>query len=367
MFLEVVPFEVEDMIRKVSSAPDFKDNIERIRYLNKYMAQFGFVPAGSGTNRTVFKHPDTKYMADGYDVVFKIALDSRGVKDNGLEHDIFFEAPSDIIEKGYLIEVFEKSDNDLILVSREADLVMTLNTYCTFMKKIHEMFSDMDEYYLLDDMDPANLAVMKYENPDGSIEDRVTIIDSANIVKKDKLHLFCTSNECVGMDNEETYLTYTRDMKQMFCPRCGAHYTFADIKGTEEMTEEDVYKAFAGRTNGVQRNSQENNLLGLIDAVIHSGDEDYVTANERNLNDYDDLISRTLNDETEYEARLRREEEYNRRKDSIVENNFYSDTTITPSQLETIIREDDYYNSYDEDEEDEVFDINNYNGIGYEY
>ncbi|MGL5189917.1 MAG: hypothetical protein ACRC7S_09765, partial [Cetobacterium sp.] len=249
MYLDLISGELHEWIRKVNAAPDFPDNIARTQYLSKIMIKYGFHLVGSGTNRAVYKHHETYDESTNLDVVFKIALDSRGVLDNEREHDLFVEAPAYVIENDYFIEVFEKSDDDLVLVSRAAHKVMDVYDEKVYRPTlINKMFTDLDEDYLLDDMDTTNLGLIEKIKYDGTTEVRVTIIDSANLELKENLHLFCTSRSCEGIDNEDTYLIYTSDMKNMICPRCGAHYTFADIKKTKTGASDfEVHKAFVGK------------------------------------------------------------------------------------------------------------------------
>ncbi|MGL6099464.1 MAG: hypothetical protein ACRC0G_07550 [Fusobacteriaceae bacterium] len=308
-------------------------------------------------------------MNGGFDVVFKIALDSRGLKDNMLEFDLFFDAPATVIENGYLIEVFEKSENDLILVSREADLVMDIYTSKKFKNQIHRMFSLMDKYYLLDDMDPANLAVVYAEHYDGSRIERVTIIDSANLVKKGKLDMFCTSEDCVENRSADTYLEYTQDMKRMFCRRCGTHYTFADIKGTEQMTDADAAILFTGKSAFSQRTSDRT--LDMINSILSApDDDDHRAISSKKIDAYEELINTALEEKQRDLKERDREREIVARRNRIVENTFYTDTSITASQLQEFMYRDEMEEEEDDEYDlsgfdDEVFDVNSYDEIGY--
>lgn len=278
MYLEMIHEEAMEWIEKVCDAPDLTSNADRIRFLTKKLSQYGFYLIGSGTNRVVYCLNGTK--TDEGDICFKIALDSRGKKDNLLAYNIYSEAPTPIIEKKYLVEVFELSDDCLVAVERKVDHVMDM--YTAKLKKTdrEKMFRDLDEYYLLDDAAPyANCGVVVDHDSTGKEIQRVCMIDYANFVKKDKLHLFCTSDECIGIDDESTYLVYNSSLTGMVCPRCNTTYSFADIKGTgkTEYSDKEATMDFMGVTKNIQKNPRKkigdinDDILDEIEEVYRTG------------------------------------------------------------------------------------------------
>lgn len=356
MYLDLISGELHEWIRKVNAAPDFPDNIARTQYLSKIMAKYGFTLVGSGTNRAVYKHHDTYNEATNSDVVFKIALDSRGILDNEREHDLYVEAPAYVIEKNYFIEVFEKSDDDLVLVSRAAHKVMDVYDEKAYRPTlINTMFTELDEDYLLDDMDTTNLGLIEIVKYDGSTEVRVTIIDSANLEPKENLHLFCTSRSCEGIDNEDTYLIYTSDMKQMICPRCGAHYTFADIKKTKTGASDfEVQKAFMGKKNQAHFgsgyvdpiNDAVNWIMNHDPEEREELEEDMITAAINRVTSTDDYF----NDEEEEKESIEE-----RRKEMALYSSYNGKEVLRPSQVTEAMFTLGYY---DEDEFEEYEEYN---------
>ena len=269
MYLEMIDDGAMEWIEKVCDAPDLTSNAERIRFLTKKLAQYGFYLIGSGTNRVVYCLHGTK--TDEGDICFKIALDSRGRKDNLQEYNLYAEAPAPIIEKKYFIEVFELSDDCLVAVERKVDHVMDM--YTAKLKKTdrEKMFRDLDEFYLLDDASPyANCGVVIEHDDSGKEIQRVCMIDYANFVKKENLHLFCTSDECDGIEDESTYLVYNSSLTGMVCPRCNKTYSFADIKGTgkSEYTDREAMMEFMGTVQNIQKNPKLVRREGDINDII---------------------------------------------------------------------------------------------------
>lgn len=269
MYLEMIDDGAMEWIEKVCDAPDLTSNAERIRFLTKKLAQYGFYLIGSGTNRVVYCLHGTK--TDEGDICFKIALDSRGRKDNLQAYNLYAEAPAPIIEKKYFIEVFELSDDCLVAVERKVDHVMDM--YTAKLKKTdrEKMFRDLDEFYLLDDASPyANCGVVIEHDDSGKEIQRVCMIDYANFVKKENLHLFCTSDECDGIEDESTYLVYNSSLTGMVCPRCNKTYSFADIKGTgkSEYTDREAMMEFMGTVQNIQKNPKLARREGDINDII---------------------------------------------------------------------------------------------------
>lgn len=366
MYLELISDEAMEWIDKVCDAPDLVSNAERIRFLTQKLSKYGFYLIGSGTNRVVYCLRGTKN--DDGDICFKIALDSRGRKDNLQEYNIFAEAPSSIIDKKYFIEVYELSDDCLVAVERKADLVMDM--YTAKVKKMdrEKMFRDLDEFYILDDASPyANCGVVIEHNAMGEEVQRVCMIDYANFARKENLHLFCTSDECIGIEDESTYLVYNSSLTGMVCPRCNTTYSFADIKGTgkSEYTDREAMLEFLGSKSIkknpkiVKRDDSEDFLMDEIRNIYRTGMlfQDRVGySKEDPMDSITDSFNEVLQDlaDAEKEKEEQEEEEEFESKTQFLNHRRISDdeilADIKEARIDAMLRDED------EEEEDDPFD-----------
>ena len=386
MYLELINDEAMEWIQKVCDAPDLTSNAERIRFLTKKLSQYGFYLIGSGTNRVVYCLHGTK--TDEGDICFKIALDSRGRKDNLQAYNLYAEAPAPIIEKKYFIEVFELSDDCLVAVERKVDHVMDM--YTAKLKKTdrEKMFRDLDEFYLLDDASPyANCGVVIEHDHTGKEIQRVCMIDYANFVKKEHLHLFCTSDECDGIEDESTYLVYNSSLTGMVCPRCNKTYSFADIKGTgkSEYTDREAMMDFMGTVQNIQKNPKlfkrdydiEDEILDEIQDIYKTGmlftdrvrleKEDPYDAIEDSFEELMEDITKSVKEkeDKDYDDFLKSEHET---KSQFVNNRRMSDTEIMADiremQIDSAL-EDDVTEDNNSEEEDIFTRVYNEKKNGY--
>lgn len=386
MYLELIDSRALEWMDKVCDAPDLTSNAERIRFLTKKLQPYGFYLIGSGTNRVVYCLKGTK-GENGEDICFKVALDSRGKKDNLQAYNIYIEAPSTIINKKYLIEVYELTDDCLVAVERKVDLVMDMYTAKIKKKDREKMFKELDEVYLLDDAAPyANCGVVKEYNSAGEEVQRVCMIDYANFVKKKDLHLFCTSDECEGIEDESTYLVYNSSLTGMVCPRCNKTYSFADIKGTgkSEYSDREAMVEFMGSVKNITKNPNvsrkyediNDDIMEEIEEIYSTGlmftDRlDYIKNDPyRDMQDsYDELmddISASIQEDEEKEF------DEQERIESISRHQFAESRRMSNTEVLAEIREyqldnmiDDEEDASDEEDNDPFNQLYNNTRIGF--
>lgn len=186
----------------------FQNNNEKVRKMRQIMDEYR-VPyeiLGPGTNRLAV-------LIDGY--VFKLAMDTWGIRDNSNEYAMSREL------QPFVIKVYES--NDLITVSEYVTL-LSREEFTQKKESILDILAILSESYLLGDVGyhPKNFANWGYRN-DGQL----VILDFAYIYNIVGEELLCSE--------DRAFLSYDQNFHDLKCPKCGRKYSFIDIRRKIDM------------------------------------------------------------------------------------------------------------------------------------
>lgn len=178
-------------------------NFEKADILSDYLAPYGFREAGCGTNRIAYKK-------GGY--IFKIALDSKGIRDNNNEYNLSNEL---------LPHVAECYDNNGLISVAEKVVVMNKSDTFHYDKEIELILRKMSKAYVLNDVGPKsflNWGINHLGNP--------VILDYGYIRPiTANMKFVCRRNDCDGN------LKYDDSYTAFMCDICGRKYPIVDIAG----------------------------------------------------------------------------------------------------------------------------------------
>ena len=208
--LELFPEKLINKLSEICDNFDIPDNNLRADKMIKVLNKYGFEEVGCGTNRIVVHETDDE------EFVYKIALDSAGIKDNNMEYDLSFELP------GLVVKNYESTG----LISK-AQFVYTFNSndIDTYYTDVMDKLDIIKQKYLLFDVGPRSYKNWGYTTDGyGNIED-ILLLDYAYLVKMSDISIKrCRKCGCT--------LAYQDDLSGLICNDCGTEYSFAQAIGT---------------------------------------------------------------------------------------------------------------------------------------
>ena len=203
---DVFEQDLIDEISDLTNNYNMQDLVERENYISEFLSQYRFMECGFGTNRVVFEHEDYP------DVVFKVAIDERGILDNNKEFELSKKLPHNIIavcyESNGFISIQEKVE-----VFTKIDMQENINT-------VMAILVTLGNKYILNDV-----GYKAYKNWGIDASGNIVCLDYAYLTLiSDAIMTLCP--RCGGK------LNYTRDMTAFRCEDCDALVTFSDISNT---------------------------------------------------------------------------------------------------------------------------------------
>lgn len=195
-------------ISEITHSFTVMDNNKRAAIITEYMDQIGFCESGIGTNRACYK----PYNNSG--IIFKIALDERGIEDNNAEYQLSEELYPDVT-KSY-------ENNGYVSVAEAVDC-MDSEMFDNNRRFIYPILQRLSLTHLLSDVGPKSF---KNWGLRGAVP---VILDYAYLVPKTGIDFRCLS--C------NSYLEYDPDFSVIQCPTCKRKHTISDIAHTASPDE----------------------------------------------------------------------------------------------------------------------------------
>ena len=149
---ELFSEEMLDEIVKIQRNPEFTNNNEKVEAIKSLLADSGFTEIGPGTNRLCMRH---------IDYVYKIALDSYGVRDNWNEFNMSPEL------QPYVTKTYEC--NGIVAVAEYVDLVNKTEFHDS-IQNIKNILELLSEDYIFCDISLKGRNALNFGfRPNGSI------------------------------------------------------------------------------------------------------------------------------------------------------------------------------------------------------
>lgn len=219
---EVFTKDMLKAIHRVTDDPTIPDNNSKIDIINELLTRFeiDYVPIGPGTNRYAI-------LIDG--IVFKIALDDWGMRDNLNEFAMSREL------QHYVIKVYEVNSSGTIMTCQYVT-VIDKDEYLKQKEAILAILEDLSQSYLLGDVGYVSKNFLNWGYTD---EGDLVILDFAYIYKVIAHELLCNNKDCIS----HPYLEYNSTYTELYCPVCKKKYTFMDIRRRyNKKDEEDLIR-----------------------------------------------------------------------------------------------------------------------------
>ena len=194
----------EEMLMKIEAItknPKLTDNNQKVKELLFLLKDLGFTEIGPGTNRLCVRHVD---------YVYKIALDSYGVRDNWTEFNVSPKL------QPYVTKTYEC--NGLIAVAEYAT-IMTKQEFMDSKYHIRAILQEITEDWLICDMGTISKNWLNFAyRDDGSL----VVIDYGYTYPLDRKIMHC--KKCGGM------LKWDPDFSSLNCTRCGKRHDPIEIR-----------------------------------------------------------------------------------------------------------------------------------------
>lgn len=188
------------------------DNSVRQNKIKDIMRSLGFRMFRTGTNRITGYHPSNDT------VVYKVAIDIMGVKDNNSDVPL----SQDVHLAQDITSIYECLDG-IVLVAERVKQFESKAEMEPYRDAILRTIMRVQEKYLPDDIGEEQF--MNYGL--SLLYNRPVILDFAYLVLLEDLDLTCDGR---GDNNCGTDLVYNSSISELVCPRCGKSFTFYEIK-----------------------------------------------------------------------------------------------------------------------------------------
>lgn len=193
--------------------------LEMIHYI---MRNKGFKKLAGGTNRVVYYHPDIP------GVVYKIAIDAVGIKDN----------PAEFINQKYLkpfcTKVFEVTPCGTVGSFERVNRITTFEEFYTMSMDIYYLIvNKFIGKYVLDDIGIDFFMNYGYRNAFGPV-----ILDFPYVYILDGAKLYCNKRKPNGKRCGGE-IDYEPGFNKLICSKCGAVYKARDLGDPTGEYDED--------------------------------------------------------------------------------------------------------------------------------
>ena len=198
---ELFPESVLDKLVKIRTDPKYTDNNQRAEDIIDLLSGYGFSEIGPGTNRICMRNVD---------YVYKIAMDSYGVRDNWNEFNLSPELQPDV-PKTY-------ESNGTVTVA-EYGTLMTKSEFMDSREIIRAMLDKLSDDYLFCDisLQPKNFTNFGYR-----LDGTIMILDFAYIYPIDPKIMFC--KKCGSR------IQWNANYDKLVCTRCGRRHDPIEIR-----------------------------------------------------------------------------------------------------------------------------------------
>lgn len=300
---------MKGILRGFLESYQLNDNNEKADGIIKFLRKMGgkgsddkyvWREVGAGTNRIVV------YNVNYPDVVFKIALDRRGILDNKMERELYKNY--EIIRK-YVPNTYE---TDGIILKAEKINTFRKGDFENNEESCYRILNDLGQVFVLNDVGPTSFRNWGYRDCGD-----ILINDFAYLTPVERITLrHCRVRDCEGE------LTYDKDLLYMQCRECGARVPISDV--TSGYIDECVEMGFVTDTF----DEYDNNFDSMTDdEKIISKDISRTLDNAKHEN-LDNIVNTIVND---VEASTNNHEEV---KPEVVEENSHIHVDLTKKQLD---------------------------------
>lgn len=193
-------FELTDNNQKADMIKDLLEN-----EINSTLTE-----VGCGTNRIVFKSSLDE------DVVLKIALDSRGAKDNNLEYKL-----TELIDNSKISKCYESIGTVAVC---EKLPVFTAQDMKENKQKVREVLESLAPSFILNDVGFKEFLNWGWRGNDPVIIDYAYLRPITPGMDFTCHYAYMTGEECGGQ------LAYTKNFKNFKCIECGCKYSLSEIQ-----------------------------------------------------------------------------------------------------------------------------------------
>lgn len=207
---ELFSEEILDEIKKIDRDPNMENNNQKCRRILFLLKDLGFTEIGPGTNRLCVRN---------IDYVYKIALDSYGVRDNWNE---FKQSPE---LQPYVTKTYEC--NGIVAVAEYVNL-MTKDEFVNSRENIRNILRYISKDWIFCDMGTIgkNFTNFGYrQNGD------IVVLDYGYIYPIDRKIMYCT--KCGST------IRWNNDFSALICDKCRKHFDPIEIRDRMWKKESD--------------------------------------------------------------------------------------------------------------------------------
>lgn len=209
------PMMLDYITKFVKHNIEITDNNLRADVIVQYLNEFGFREIGCGTNRITLKHENDESL------VFKIALDERGITDNNLEELL---APK---LQPYVTVMY---DNVGTISVSEFVHTMKREDMDDYYDAVSEILHRVGSRYILNDVGPNEFKNWGIR-PDTN---EIVILDFAYLTPITEEMDFSCRARVPGKKHKRCggQLKYSNDFSKFVCTSCNAEFAIGDIAAT---------------------------------------------------------------------------------------------------------------------------------------
>jgi hypothetical protein len=219
MFLS--PMEINEL-RTIATSLRYAGNAEkRYKAIDNVCRSRGLVKFAAGTNRVVYRHPEFP------DILFKIATDNVGMRDNPAEFRNQYEL------KPFVAKTFEVSPCGTVAVVERVNNIRSREEYMAMAGDISKLLLELFSDYLM-----ADIGTEFFCNYGWRLSTGIVLLDYPYLYELDENKLYCTkpdnttpSGKCDGR------IVYDYGFNKLVCTKCGAEYKAVELRNEKKDTE----------------------------------------------------------------------------------------------------------------------------------
>lgn len=213
MFLS--PFDIQELTSIATSVKLSGKPEERYKLIDNVMKRRGLIKFLSGTNRVTYRHPEFP------DILFKVASDAVGMKDNPAEFR------NQQFLKPFVTKIFEVSPGGVVAITERVNPITSREEYLTVADDVFEMINEwlVGEYVL------ADIGSKFFMNTGVRRGFGVVLLDFPYVYKLDGNKLYCNkpdynspTGKCDGI------IDYDDGYNILHCTKCGAIYKAKELE-----------------------------------------------------------------------------------------------------------------------------------------
>lgn len=213
MFLS--PFDIQELNSIATSVKLSGKPEERYKLIDNVMKRRGLVKFLAGTNRVTYRHPEFP------DILFKVASDAVGIKDNPAEFR------NQQFLKPFVTKIFEVSPGGVVAITERVNPITSREEYITVADDVFELISEwlIGEYVLADIGSKffMNIGIRKGFG--------VVLLDFPYVYKLDGNKLYCNKPDINSPTGKcDGIIDYDDGYNILHCTKCGAVYKAKELE-----------------------------------------------------------------------------------------------------------------------------------------